>query len=428
MFHIRGLIAGLSIAIAPFAGSAQGDTITCGKDYTVARGDTLSKISIQAYGISAFGVLVEANKDALAANPNLLFVGQKLMVPCRDTAAQAEVVPATAQSTAPAADPQGPVVLTFNKVSDPRFVINAAIIDPFLEQIEMATEGRVKFVAPEEMNRSAIDQLELVKTGQIDATYVLNSYLAKSHPLLALPMIPLMGGSAEQTAVSLWNLHERYLAETGYFDDAHVLGFIAAPTAHIWHSINDPVVAGENILNRNNYPVPYFEGLDTIGPKRVQQQNAAIYGTHDEASDGPLTFMMAHGAARGGGIWNPTRAVTEVENGIYTPTFTVIVSNEAWARISPADQETINTLSGVNLSKRSAAWDDFDNSHRQIMKDTGLLVNYPDGPLLREIEESTQTKLAIWAEAATALSIPAQQAIASYRADLASLRYLLIFR
>ncbi|SPH22544.1 hypothetical protein ASD8599_03287 [Ascidiaceihabitans donghaensis] len=61
----------------------------------------------------------------------------------------------------------------------------------------------------------------------------------------------------------------------------------------------------------------------------------------------------------------------------------MLISKAAWARISPEDQNIINFMSGMILPQRSAAWDEFDNGHRQIVPDTGLDVSYPDGPLLR---------------------------------------------
>ncbi len=418
----RGQFLGFAVALTPVTVAAQSNDITCGAPYAVGSGDTLSRISIRAYGVSAFEVLYEANRATIGDDPNRLVIGQALVIPCRGATEAA--VTTTEDVTPQATVSSGPIVLTVNKVSDPRFVINVGIMDPYLELIEIGTEGRVRFVAPTEMNRDPGAQFDLVTSGQVDVTYVRNETLADTHPLLQLPMVPLMGGSAQQTAVSLWNLHDKYLAKTDYFDQAHLLGFIAAPTAHIWRDLDAPVQAGEDILSQNAYAIPYFEGLDTLGPPRVQADNAAKYGD----ADGTLTFMMAHGAARGAGIWNSDRGVTEVENGIYTPTFSVIMSNEAWARISPADQEIINQLSGLTLSQKSAAWDDFDNGHRQIMLDTGLVVNYPDGDLLRELEEAAQEGIDAWSQAATALGVPAEQAIASYRANLASLRYLLIFR
>ncbi|WP_108829474.1 hypothetical protein [Ascidiaceihabitans donghaensis] len=85
------------------------------------------------------------------------------------------------------------------------------------------------------------------------------------------------------------------MSKPDYFDDAHVLGFIATPTAYIRRRTQDLVKAGEDILTQNSYAVPYFEGLDSIGPKRVQERNAAIYGNHDEDKSRALNFMTARG-------------------------------------------------------------------------------------------------------------------------------------
>lgn len=138
--------------------------------------------------------------------------------------------------------------------------------------------------------------------------------------------------------------------------------------------------------------------------------------------------MMAHGAARGAAIWTPERAVTEIENGIYTPTFSVILSNDAWNRISPRDQAIITELSGLALAQRSAKWDDFDNAHRTVMRDSGMIVRYPDDALQQELEGNLQERLSMWMRIASNLGVPAQEAIDSYRSDLQSLQYLLIFR
>lgn len=424
------------------AALAQGAGVTCGQTYIVTSGDTLSSISTRAYGASMFEVLYQANRAAIGDDPNRLFVGQELAVPCRDgggTAqaasapeaeapeAEAEIIQAsvTQDSTT---EPRMPVVVRFNKTSDPRFVLNVGIIDPYLAAIEAATEGRVVFVDPPEVSMDEQAQLDLVRSGVFDAAYVFNGYLADTHPLLQVPMMPNMGGSAQQTAVALWNLHEDYLSKTNYFDDAHVLGFVAAPAAHIWRPIDEPVEVSDVILDQNVYSVPYFLGLDTIGPQKVQERNAEMYGGIDEDADGPLTFMMAHGAARGGGIWNPTRAVTEVENGIYTPTLSVVISNETWDRISPQDQEIISDLSGLAFSQRSAAWDDFDNFHRGFMLENGLAVTYPTPEVAAYLEASLQDRLARWSRTAENLGVPAAEAIAAYRADLVSLQYLLIFK
>ena len=183
--NYRGLLLSVSVTLTPVVGFAQTAQISCGAPYTVAPGDTLSKISIKAYGVSAFEILHEANKAAIGENPNHLLVGQQLIVPCRDGASTSTAVVETVEEALEIPEPPAPevqeaatsdepVVLTFNKASDPRFVINAGIINPYLELIEQSTEGRVQFVDPAEMNRNPQEQFDLVQSGEFDATYVLN--------------------------------------------------------------------------------------------------------------------------------------------------------------------------------------------------------------------------------------------------------------
>lgn len=52
--------------------------------YTVKDGDTLATIADAAYGTFDFQMIFNANRDALAANPNALPAGLQLILPCDD--------------------------------------------------------------------------------------------------------------------------------------------------------------------------------------------------------------------------------------------------------------------------------------------------------------------------------------------------------
>ncbi len=432
------ILASLLVVGTPFAAVSQTKTaeIACGQPYMVVRGDTLSQISFRAYGTSVFAALYRANAETIGRNPNLILVGQNLQVPCLEGEIAAATAPVPTSTTiepgsdAPTvtASATENLVFTFNKTSAPKFIMNDGIIDYYLAEIADVTEGRVQFIDPPVMNRDPKAQFELVTSGAVDGTYLFNGYLDASHPLLQLPMIPLMGGSAEQTAVSLWNLHANYLADTDYFDDAKVMGFVAAPAAHIWRLSSQPVELDAGVADLNNYAVPYFEGLDTRGPAAVRAENEMQLMAQNEEVNGTLTFFMAHGAARAAGVWTEDRTVTEVDYGLYTPTFSVILSNEAWRQISPADQAAIEAISGEYLAHRSASWDAFDNGHRRHMLDTGLNVVKASPALLAELEEVSQVRIADWVAQADAMGIRGQEAVDAYQADLDALQDRLIFR
>ena len=106
-----------------------------------------------------------------------------------------------------------------------------------------------------------------------------------------------------------------------------MLGFVSAPAAHIWREDSAPVTTGENIVDSNIYHEPYFHGLDTRGPAAMREELAAMQADIDV--EDPPAYFMAHGAALATGLWTAGSSVTvtEVDNGLYTPTFSVVLSN-----------------------------------------------------------------------------------------------------
>jgi hypothetical protein len=377
--------------------------------------------------------LYELNRAVIGANPNAIDVGMVLQIPCAfgaveqgtESVSEASFAAAPPTSEVLSDDPlpaAAEVILVFNKSSAPKFIMNVGIIDPYLAKISEVTSGRVQFVDPGEINRDPQAQMNLVTSGTVDGAYVFNGYLTNSHPLLQLPMQPLMGGTAEQTAVALWRLHENYLSKSTYMDDVKLLGFVGAPAAHIWRLREAPVKPGEDLVKTNEYTVPYFEGLDTRGAPAVREENAAWLAEFDEERGNPLTFAMAHGAARAGGIWNDKRTVTEIDNGVYTPTFSVVLSNQAWARISERDQQAILEISGEPFAFQSAAWDAFDNGHRRTMIEQGLDVVKADVELLAELQDRSRTGLESWIREADRLGIPGFEAFKYYNQNLHALQ------
>ena len=440
------LTLGLTLPLSTTSLMAQtsDEPIQCDVLYEVVPGDTLLEIATRAYGQDRFGDLYELNKDVVGENPNLIFVGMRLNVPCDLVPSLVTSVPEADFSAAPQNDQTETTVpdsdqaqtslsdqtqasqtgtqLVFNRASAPNFILNVGIVDEYLAQIAEVTEGRVTFIDPPETERNPRLQYDLVVSGAVDGAYVFNGYLAESHPLLQLPMQALMGGTSQQTALALWQLHENYLSRTDYLDDVQLLGFVGAPTAHIWRLKENAVTPGENIAEMNEYTVPYFDGLDTRGAEAVQKENAAWLAEFDNEQGQSMTMVMAHGAALAGGIWKDNnRIVTEIENGVYTPTFSVILNKDSWGRISTADQAAILAISGEELARRSAAWDAFDDGLRLKMVESGLEAVKADRALLAELQDQSRIGLESWISAADAKGISGFEAVNDYIESLHSM-------
>jgi phage tail protein X len=77
--HRLPILAAAMISL-PVIASAQEACTT----YTVNDGDTLGSIAQAAYGTFDYQMIFNANRDALAANPNSLPAGLQLILPCED--------------------------------------------------------------------------------------------------------------------------------------------------------------------------------------------------------------------------------------------------------------------------------------------------------------------------------------------------------
>jgi len=417
----------VNLAVAPAFAQSASDPVACDVPHKIVPGDTLVNIASRAYGPGRYAAFYELNKSIVGDDPNVIVVGVQLNVPCglspsfvssvleADFAGTSETSNTNTTDTNNTAVTETETLLLFNRSAAPKFILNVGIVDKYLAQITEVTEGRVKFIDPPTIERDPRIQYDIVQSGEVDGAYIFNGHLAQSHPLLQLPMQPLMGGTAQQTALCLWHLHENHLSKADYHAGVQLLGFIGAPAAHIWRTNNLPLTPGENVSEINEYTVPYFDGLDTRGAAAIQQENAAWLAEFDESQGQSITMAMAHGAALAGGIWKDNnRAVTEIKNGVYTPTFSVILSDEAWDKISSADQAAILAISGEELAKRSAAWDAFDDGLRLKMVDMGLETVTAEKALLAELQDQSRIGLENWIAAADAEGISGYHAVTKY--------------
>lgn len=85
------LLAGFAGGPAAAQELAGDGSIECGSSYVVAIGDTLSRLAERAYGDPRlYGLIAEANQEALAGDPENIAVGTVLLLPCVDASGRLE--------------------------------------------------------------------------------------------------------------------------------------------------------------------------------------------------------------------------------------------------------------------------------------------------------------------------------------------------
>lgn len=448
------LIALASIATTVHTPAQAEGTLVCGQKYSVAPGDSISKIARRAYGENHAAQLYAANRSVIGRNHNRLLVGTVLTIPCLDdrrgntaktavkltqpaaepatrsdaattTHAQDATPPRTAGVTSKtlAADPDQIVEIVFNKSSAPEFILNVGIINPLFEDITRATSGRVRFVDPPVVNRDPRIQMDLVLSRHVDGAYIFNGYLSDQRPLLQITMAPMMGGTAQQTAMALWRTHQNHLADTGQFNGLKLFGFVGAPSAHIWHVSEESVAGGQQSVDNQAWSAPDIQQHGSDSTLRVRAAASGQMQPADETqTPAPAAMALTYAAARTMGVWKKAISVVEVDGGVYAPTFSVFIHEDKWAKISPRDRAVIEKMLGESLAMRSAAWDAFDNGHKKAMLKQGLKVEQADLELLATLQDRARLVWEAWIADADRAGISGYSAIEAFFAEMEKLR------
>ena len=106
-FHVRAgprasALALLLILFSVFSSSAHAQS--CGEQHDVVSGDTLSKIAGRVYGdIRKWTLIYNVNLNIIGSDPNRIFIGQRLRIPCLVEKAALSPVPADTSNASSAA-------------------------------------------------------------------------------------------------------------------------------------------------------------------------------------------------------------------------------------------------------------------------------------------------------------------------------------
>lgn len=287
------------------------------------------------------------------------------------------------------------ITVSFDRTDLPGSPINWKILQPWMYAIEYATEGRVRFELSPTSASNPENRYSEVQEGDIEATFLFNGYLTESHPLLQLSMMPMTSQSAEASAVALWEVYQSDFSAIEPFEDVVLLGFLAAPPTQIWSLEVDKLeTIADFDLARLYAPAGMeAEAARMLGAIPLSPGVSELRSTINSGVYSGL-FSVSIADALTIGIFDDVTGLTYVPGGMFTPTYSVVLSQDIWRQISPEDQASILALSGRALAERSRLWDIEENAARIAAEERGVDIMQAD--LLFEAELQGRMKQSIW--------------------------------
>jgi TRAP-type C4-dicarboxylate transport system substrate-binding protein len=265
---------------------------------------------------------------------------------------------------------------------------------PLFEEIEKATQGRVKVEVLPKVVGTALSQYDVVRDGLADMAYIIPSYTPGRFILAEMGELPGGGNDASVIGPAFNRIYRKYFAELNEFGDVKPLAIYSTAPVQTFNA-KRAITAIEDFKGlklRSPGPVA-TTALTLLGGVPILKSSAEVYemlstGAIDGQMTTPSTVVT-------GNTIKFTRYATIIPGGIANSVHMIGVNAQKWSRISSEDQKVIEELASERFARAvGESWQKQVAEAMETMKAAGYRVDLagPDfikafGAIVRPIDE-----------------------------------------
>ncbi len=322
----------------------------------------------------------------------------------------------SASSTASAA-----TELLFNLFIPRAHTVYTGVLGPWAKNVEKASKGRLKIKFTDSSLGPVPRQFDMARTGIADITIAQHGFTPKRFVLMGMADLPFEGLSSEAASVALWRTYLKYFVPANEHRGVKLLSVLAIGPSHLW-TIKKPVLS-----------IADAHGLKIRANARYAKQVISALGAVIVSVPGPATYeVISNGTVDG-----TTLSITDVFNfrvnkflnyvtvfpgGLYSATFSVVMNQSKWDRLSKADKAALMSASGENFARLARSWDEADKAAWKRLKDAGKLkVHFASPAFIGALKKKFEPLTAEWIAAAKKRGVDGAAALSFYRKTAAEI-------
>ena len=289
---------------------------------------------------------------------------------------------------------QAQTMLTMSSWVPPTHYVVKDILQPWMAEVEKATEGRVKInLLPKAVGAPA-QHWELARKGVADITWGNFTYEPERFKHVWFAELPMMGASSEASSVALWRTYNQFLARNEAFSGVTLLGTGMLGGGQFHHPskvIDTPDdLKGQKVRMGGPIQKRLLEDLGAVpvsGPatKAYELLEGGVIDASLHALESVVNFRLD------GKLKNHTL----IPGGLYDATFFIGINEGKFKSLSAADQQAIMKVSGEALSRRWGQGFDKENKAADAkLRANGHKFATPSPTLLDNIRKVRTAMLA----------------------------------
>ncbi len=314
---------------------------------------------------------------------------------------------------------QAQTVLSASSILPNNHFLTRSTVVAWGADVEKVTEGRVKVNLLPKAVVAPPGTLDAVREGLADVAWVVHGLMPARFVLTGLAELPGNGDSAEQTSVAYQHIHDRYLAKADEHKGVKVLAVFTHGPGQILmakrpiNSINDLV--GAKFRTPGGMAVEVGKSVGAVPiPTPVTEIYEMLSGG---IVDGVFFDFSTIASLK---LDQIIRYVTIVPGGLYNASFVLFMNEDRFNRLSKADRDAINSVSGEVASRRAGRGFEAENEvSMAALKARNVAVSIASAGFVRALQAKTAGLEANWIKQANAKGIDGAKVLAEFRAEVA---------
>ncbi|MFN3349523.1 TRAP transporter substrate-binding protein [Pseudorhodoplanes sp.] len=316
----------------------------------------------------------------------------------------------------PAAHAQ--TTLTMSSWVSPQHLLTKDVLAGWAQNVEKATNGRVKFNMLAKHPSSPAGTFDAVRDGLVDVSYVTASYTPARHVLPLLPELPGSGATAEINSVAFSRIHWKYFQPIGEYKGVKLLGVFTHGPGQMFNT-KRPITKVEDL-----------SGMKIRSGGGISEQMARALGASAFVKPAPESYeLLSSGVADG--TFFPLESIisfkldtvvkhaTLFPGGFYGSAFGFFMNEDKWNKLSKEDQAAIESVSGEALARLAGkAWDNTDRAALEVMKKANIQITEASPELIKGVQDRAKDIIANWKKAASAKGVDAEKVYAEFHEEL----------
>src|SRR5437660_4385527 len=327
----------------------------------------------------------------------------------------AVVAAASLAGWSPAATAQ--TTMTMSSWVSPSHLLTKDVLGVWAQQVEKATDGRVKFQMLPKHPSAPPGTFDAVKDGLVDLSYVTASYTPARHILPLMAELPGSGATALANSIAYSRIHWKYFQKIGEYKGVKLLGvFTHGP--------------GQMFTRRPVSGIADVQGLKIRTGGGIAEQVAKALGASAFVKPAPESYeLLSSGVADG--VFFPLESIisfkldtvleqaTLFPGGMYSSSFGFFMNEDKWNKLPKQDQEAIEKISGEPIARLAGkSWDEADAKGLEALKKSGVKIVNANPELVAEVKKRSAPIIDDWIQKASAKGVDAAKILAEFREEL----------